>query len=124
MQAASAALAATYQVTDTIVGGGFNSAFSYIAEADPTHGRVYVSSRLDIPKAVPDDINRNYVDAGTAAAQNLTFASSDSFILRADHTTVLNPNGAGRNSVRLESNKLWSTAAFVYVLLSSLSCCA
>jgi hypothetical protein len=45
MQAASVALAASYQVTDTIVGHGFNAAFSYIAEADPTHGRVYVSSR-------------------------------------------------------------------------------
>jgi hypothetical protein len=52
VQAATAALAATYRVTDTIVGQDFNSAFSYVVEPSRTHGRVYVSSPINILKAV------------------------------------------------------------------------
>jgi hypothetical protein len=52
---------------------------------------------------------RNYVDKATAQAQNLTFASSDTFILRADYKTTLSPSGPGRNSVRLLSNNQYST---------------
>lgn len=83
---ASLALAATYVLTDKVIGNDFNSFFQYYNETDPTNGRV------------------NYVDAATAASQNLTFASSDTFILRADYQTVLNAYGPGRNSVRLVSN--------------------
>ncbi|KAF8876314.1 2 beta-glucan [Infundibulicybe gibba] len=89
-------LAATYSQSDNIVGAGFLSAFNFEAIADPTHGRV------------------NYVDANTAKSQNLTFTSSDTFIMRADHTTVLNPNGAGRNSVRIRSNKAYTTHVAVF----------
>ncbi|KAJ6562592.1 2 beta-glucanase [Mycena capillaripes] len=86
----------TYQRTDNIVGSGFLSAFSFQAITDPTHGRV------------------NYVDAGTAARQNLTFASGNSFVMRADSKNVLNPNGPGRNSVRLQSNKRYTTAVTIF----------
>ncbi|KAF8998184.1 hypothetical protein BDZ89DRAFT_970108, partial [Hymenopellis radicata] len=74
-----------YALTDSYVGSGFLSGFSYEAISDPTNGRV------------------NYVNAATAAAQNLTFASSSSFIMRADHTSVLSAPGPGRNSVRLNT---------------------
>ena len=60
-------------------------------------------------------LSRNYVDRNTALAQNLTYASGDRFILRADHTTVLNPAGPGRNSIRMKSNKLYTTHVTVYV---------
>jgi hypothetical protein len=53
-------------------------------------------------------LRRNYVDKATAVAQNLTYASSDHFVLRADHTTTLSPSDVGRNSVRLISNKQFS----------------
>ncbi len=53
--------------------------------------------------------SRNYVNAATAASQNLTYASDDTFILRADFTTVLDATGAGRNSVRLQSNKQYGS---------------
>ena len=52
---------------------------------------------------------RNYVDQNTALAQNLTFASGNTLIMRADYWSYLNPNGAGRNSVRIRSNKACST---------------
>ncbi|KAJ8520274.1 hypothetical protein ONZ45_g2850 [Pleurotus djamor] len=93
---ASPALCATYGLTDNIVGSAFLNTFNFQAIADPTHGRV------------------NYVDANTARSKNLTFASGDTFILRADHTTVLNPNGAGRDSVRIRSNKLYTTHVAVF----------
>ncbi|TBU64696.1 laminarinase [Dichomitus squalens] len=74
----------------------FLSGFTHEAIADPTHGRV------------------NYVDQATALAQNLTYASGDTLILRADHTTVLSASGAGRNSVRLQSNKVYSNHVTVW----------
>ena len=60
-------------------------------------------------------LRRNYVDQATALAQNLTYASGDTLILRADDTTVLSASGPGRNSVRLMSNNVYSTHVTVYV---------
>ena len=60
---------------------------------------------------------RNYVDQGTALAQNLTYASGDTLILRADDTTVLSASDPGRNSVRLQSNNVYSNHVTVCVLL-------
>ncbi|KAF8152572.1 glycoside hydrolase family 16 protein [Crassisporium funariophilum] len=90
------ALGATYSLSDNIVGSGFYSAFDWQAIADPTHGRV------------------NYVDQTTSKNQNLTFASSNSFILRTDFRNVLNPSGAGRNSVRIRSKKTYTTHVAVF----------
>ncbi|KAH7104331.1 glycoside hydrolase family 16 protein [Auriculariales sp. MPI-PUGE-AT-0066] len=83
--------AATYSVAETSVGNSFYTNFDFDAISDPTHGRV------------------NYVNEATARSQNLTFASSDSFVLRTDYKTVLTASGAGRNSVRLKSKKLWNS---------------
>ncbi|KAJ7710329.1 glycoside hydrolase family 16 protein [Mycena rosella] len=66
----SSALAAVYQNTENIVGAGFYNSFNFEAIPDPTTGRV------------------NYVDQATATSANLTFASGDKFVLRADDTTV------------------------------------
>lgn len=53
------------------------------------------------------------MDINTAKSQNLTYASSDHFVLRADSKTTLSPSGLGRNSVRLSSNKQWGTSVLV-----------
>ncbi|KAF8590994.1 glycoside hydrolase family 16 protein [Ramaria rubella] len=87
--------AATYSRTDSISGTDFLSEFSHQAIADPTHGRV------------------NYLSQADALAQNLTFASGDTFIMRADFTTVLDPSGPGRNSVRIQSNNQFSTHVII-----------
>ncbi|KAH9478613.1 putative glycosidase C21B10.07 [Psilocybe cubensis] len=92
----ASALAATYSQTDSHIGSDFLNAFSLEAISDPTHGRV------------------NYVDAGTAASQNLTFTSSNTFIMRADFKKTLDPNGPGRNSVRMMSNKQYTTSVMVF----------
>ncbi|KAL0062788.1 hypothetical protein AAF712_010326 [Marasmius tenuissimus] len=89
-------LAASYSQQDNIVGSGFNDAFNYEAISDPTHGRV------------------NYVDGNTARSQNLTFAGSDSFILRADFRSTLSPSGPGRNSVRLASKKTYTGGVMIF----------
>ncbi|GJE92266.1 glycoside hydrolase family 16 protein [Phanerochaete sordida] len=87
----SRALGATYALTDNYVGSTFLSTWVHEAIADPTHGRV------------------NYVDQATAVSKNLTFASGDTLILRADDTTVLSASGPGRDSVRIRSVKTYTT---------------
>ncbi|KAG7448708.1 2 beta-glucanase [Guyanagaster necrorhizus] len=88
---ASPVASVSYSQTDSFVGSQFNSGFTYEAIADPTNGCV------------------NYVNAATAASQNLTYASDDTFILRSDFTTVLSATGPGRNSVRLQSNEQYGS---------------
>ena len=48
---------------------------------------------------------RNYVDKAASIDSNLTYASSDTFILRADYTNVLEDSASGRDSVRIKSKK-------------------
>lgn len=96
---ASPVWSATYSRSESIVGSNFYTSFNFEAIADPTSGRV------------------NYVDMATAQADNLTFASSDTFILRTDFKTVLDPNGPGRNSVRIRTNNVYTNHVAVYVSL-------
>ncbi|TFK24816.1 glycoside hydrolase family 16 protein [Coprinopsis marcescibilis] len=91
-------LAATYSLSDNIVGSGFYNSFDWEAIPDPTHGRVA------------------YVDQNTSRNRNLTFSSSNSFILRTDYTTVLSANGPGRGSVRIKSKKLYTTHVAIFDL--------
>ncbi|CAL1706208.1 unnamed protein product [Somion occarium] len=93
---ACSAFAANYQLSDNHVGSDFLSSFVHEAIADPTHGRV------------------TYVDQATAIAQNLTFASGDTLIMRADSTTRLAPSDAGRKSVRIRSVKTYTTHVTVF----------
>jgi len=76
---------ASYALSDAVVGWDFYGFFNWETMADPTHGRV------------------NYVDQATAQNRNLSYAGDDTFILRADYTTVLDPSGPGRDSVRIQS---------------------
>lgn len=85
----------TWSLTDSFQGKEFYDGFTFEAIADPTHGRV------------------NYVDMNTAKAKNLTEAKKDRFIMRADSTTVLDPSGPGRDSVRIQSKKQWTTGVSV-----------
>ncbi|TFK97565.1 hypothetical protein BDV98DRAFT_596542 [Pterulicium gracile] len=82
--------AASYTRTDKVVGPAFNEWFAYQAMPDPTKGRV------------------NYVNKATAQAQNLTFASADTFILRADSKKVVPAGSLGRDSVRMRSFKSYT----------------
>lgn len=57
---------------------------------------------------------RNYVDKTTAQKLNLTYATHNTFVMRADDTTVLSATGPGRNSVRIRSKKRYTTHVAVY----------
>ncbi|KAJ7227882.1 glycoside hydrolase family 16 protein, partial [Mycena haematopus] len=93
----SSALAGTYSRSERIVGTGFYNSFNFEAISDPTHGRV------------------NYVSEATAKSQNLTFASENTFILRADSRTVISDSSAtGRNSVRIRTNNAYTTHVAVF----------
>ncbi|PPR03985.1 hypothetical protein CVT24_008304 [Panaeolus cyanescens] len=87
---------ARYYQTDSHTGTGFLKSFSVEAISDPTHGRV------------------RYVDASTAASQNLTYASGDHFVLRADYKKTLSSSGPGRDSVRIQSNKRYTTSVMIF----------
>ncbi|KAJ7728148.1 glycoside hydrolase family 16 protein [Mycena maculata] len=88
---------ATYSLSDNIVGTRFYDSFTFEAIPDPTAGRV------------------NYVNQATAQSLNLTFASADTFILRADDTTVISDSSSvGRNSVRIRSSNAYTTHVAVW----------
>ncbi|KAF9220689.1 glycoside hydrolase family 16 protein [Gyrodon lividus] len=95
----SALAGAKYTLCEHIAGEGFYDSFNFEAIVDPTHGRV------------------NYVDEETAVKLGLTFTIGNTFVLRADDTTVLSPNGTGRNSVRIRSNNLYTTHVAVFDIL-------
>jgi len=84
-----------YHATDSWVGSQFYDGFQFFNQGDPTHGRV------------------NYIDQATAQNLNLTHATSSSFVMAADSTTVLDPNGPGRNAIRIQSNNQYSTHVVV-----------
>ncbi|KAL4250126.1 Glycosyl Hydrolase Family 16 [Abortiporus biennis] len=85
-----------YTISDTYVGQNFLETFQHIAIPDPTHGRT------------------NYVDQLTAQYENLTFVDADSLILQTDFTNVVDPNSPGRNSVRIQSLKAYTTHAAIF----------
>jgi len=86
----------SYSVVDTVIGSQFYDFFGWEAIADPTRGRV------------------NYVDQETSQNLNLTYASDNTFILRADYKTYLDPSGPGRNSVRIKSHKTFTQHVAVF----------
>jgi hypothetical protein len=109
-----------YSLTENIVGDGFYDSFNFEAIPDPTNGRVYVAPTTHNVFYYLL-INRTYVDQAMAQSLNLTYATSDTFIMRADDTTVLTSNGPGRNSVRIRSNNQYTQHVVVYVIRQGIS---
>lgn len=102
-----------YTLTDNYVGQGFLTNFDHQAISDPTHGTVFV---LSLALSCPQWLNficSQYVDQATALSQNLTYASGNTLILRADSKTVV-PAGQGRKSVRIRSKKTYTTHVAVF----------
>ncbi|KAF8432247.1 2 beta-glucan [Boletus edulis BED1] len=88
--------ATTYSRTASLSGQSFLNAFSWQSIADPTNGRV------------------NYLSQSAAQSAGLYSVSGNTVTLRADHTTVLSPSGAGRNSFRIMSNNQYSTHVAIF----------
>ncbi|KAK5721039.1 hypothetical protein LTR15_007003 [Elasticomyces elasticus] len=78
---------------DYTAGGDFFDMFSFFTDADPTHGYV------------------NYVDQSTATQNGYIDTSSDKIYIGTDAVNVT--DSAGRNSVRLTSNKSYSSGLVI-----------
>lgn len=84
-----------YQLEEVYSGSNFFDAFNFFTDADPTHGFV------------------TYVSESAASQQGLISVGNNGVYMGVDSQTVLSPNGAGRNSVRIESKKSWTHGLFV-----------
>ncbi|KAJ5466616.1 hypothetical protein N7539_009572 [Penicillium diatomitis] len=84
-----------YRLRDVYDGPSFFDHFNYYSGKDPTDG--YVS----------------YVNKQSAQSLNLTYATSNTAILRVDASTP-NPGPKGRQSVRIESQKAYDSGLFLF----------
>ncbi|KAH9939824.1 putative beta-glucanase from glycoside hydrolase family GH16 [Amylocystis lapponica] len=89
-------IAGTYTIEQNNVGSTFLDNFQWETFTGTPNGRA------------------NYVDKQTSLSQNLTFTSDDTFIIRADSTSVLSDSDPGRNSVRIKSNISLNTHVAVF----------
>ena len=104
----SSASANSYRISETIIGKDF-----YLQLEGPWYCGSSTRTRVNSLFLISLFINkkalccRSYVDQQTSIDKNLTYASSNAFVLRTDYHTVLHPNGPGRNSVRIKSNSAY-----------------
>ncbi|KAG6826875.1 hypothetical protein H0H92_014079 [Tricholoma furcatifolium] len=98
----------SYSIQDTYQGYDFFDLddWTWETENDPTHGRV------------------NFVDLPTAQAANLTYATSDKFVMRVDSSSMVPPSARGRNSVRIHSSKAYADSVIVLDLQHMPTGCA
>ncbi|KZT09301.1 glycoside hydrolase family 16 protein [Laetiporus sulphureus 93-53] len=96
LSVARSVIAGPYVLHQTNIGSDFLSNFQWENISDPTNGRV------------------EYVTQETALAENLTYTTSDSFVMRADDTTRLSADGPGRKSNRIKSNEQYNTHVAVF----------
>lgn len=88
-----------YSLTDTYSGTGFFDNFDYFYGYDPAGGFVH------------------YVDGPGSVAQNLTYASTTSAVLRVDTSDT--DSSTGRLSVRVESKNTYDTGLFIFDVIHS-----
>ncbi|KAI9464744.1 concanavalin A-like lectin/glucanase domain-containing protein [Boletus coccyginus] len=90
-----AARANSYALEDWYQGDGFFSGWSFFTGADPTHGNV------------------NYLGQQDAQNQGLAYVGADNtFVLAVDSWSAV-PAGGNRNSVRISSNKVYSSGLII-----------
>ncbi|KAF2168670.1 glycoside hydrolase family 16 protein [Zasmidium cellare ATCC 36951] len=82
--------AQAYALVDSYTSSNWMSKFSVQSISDPTHGYV------------------NYVNQQQAQSQGLYKVIGNQVYVGVDNTSVLNPSGTGRNSVRLMSNTAYN----------------
>ncbi|KAK7472629.1 hypothetical protein VKT23_000742 [Stygiomarasmius scandens] len=95
-----------YTVQRTYIGNDFYNLWIWKTFDDPTHGRV------------------NYVDRQTSIEKNLTYASEDKFIMKADSSEIVPPESRGRDSIRIESIEPFSEALIILDLQHAPTGCA
>lgn len=88
-------VSAQYQSVALFQGDSFFDDWTFFTGADPTAGYV------------------QYVDQGTAQSNGLISTSGGAAYMGVDYTSTLDPNGAGRQSVRITSNQAFTEGLFV-----------
>jgi hypothetical protein len=83
-----------YTLQDNYSGSSFFNDFTFFTGSDPTHGFV------------------DYVDASTASSKGLTQYKNGQVFIFSDNTTVA--TSAGRQSVRITSNKSYNSGLFLF----------
>ncbi|KZV67886.1 glycoside hydrolase family 16 protein [Peniophora sp. CONT] len=91
---------------DEYIGDDFFATWQWETFDDPTHGRT------------------NYVDQSAARQKNLSVATSQKFVMRADDTTVVSDSARGRDSIRISSKASYDEALFVIDVAHMPSGCA
>ncbi|KAI0675187.1 concanavalin A-like lectin/glucanase domain-containing protein [Trametes maxima] len=86
---------ANFVLTDEFIGRDFLQSWEWTTIDDPTHGRVNYLSMLD------------------SLNENLTYASDDKFIMRADFQKVVPPTARGRDSVRISSYRAYDESVAI-----------
>ncbi|KAI0066078.1 hypothetical protein BV25DRAFT_1912879 [Artomyces pyxidatus] len=86
---------ANFFLKDIFVGHDFLDGWTWQTIDDPTHGRV------------------NYVDQPTALQANLSYATGEKFVMRADDWSTVPASARGRDSIRIVSNDAYEDAVFV-----------
>ncbi|KAI9724722.1 MAG: hypothetical protein M1828_003591 [Chrysothrix sp. TS-e1954] len=86
---------AQYSLVDDFSGASFFDNFAFFTDGDPTHGYV------------------QFVDEGTAQNNGLINTKNNQAYMGVDYTSTLDPNGVGRQSVRLTSNKAYTEGLFI-----------
>ncbi|KZV65238.1 glycoside hydrolase family 16 protein [Peniophora sp. CONT] len=86
---------ATYNIEDTYDGSTILDKFDFFTGNDPTNGP-------------------NYVSKSTAQSNDLVQISGSNFTLRADDQNVPSATARGRDSVRISSQKAYSTHVSIY----------
>ncbi|KAF2503039.1 mixed-linked glucanase precursor [Lophium mytilinum] len=95
LRGASALPATSYSLIDTYDSTNWLSKFSVQSISDPTHGYV------------------NYVTQAQAQSDGLLKTVGNQVYIGVDSTSHLDPNGVGRNSVRLQSNPSYNHALVI-----------
>jgi len=109
---------AGYTLEDDYNSGNWNSMFDYFTSADPTNGKS-ISGR-DNWKVSTDLFTGfvDYVSESAAQSDGLFEANGGSIYMGVDHTNVA--SSAGRNSMRITSNKSYNKGLFILDLTVSL----
>ncbi|KAI0374157.1 hypothetical protein BV20DRAFT_988506 [Pilatotrama ljubarskyi] len=88
-------ISAHFVLADEYIGRDFLQSWAWETGNDPTHGRV------------------NYLSQADSMKENLTYATDNKFIMRADSQNVVSLNARGRDSVRISSLKAYDEAVVI-----------
>jgi hypothetical protein len=109
LSVAGHAFATSYSIADTYQANSFLSEFDFFTANDPTNGYVCAPSPCARRSVANLLFRSNYVSKADAIAQNLVQVSGNNFTLRADDQNVPSATARGRDSVRITSQKSYTT---------------